>query len=122
MAALGDTLDLVVGAVTKTLTRINGPWNGQSEYLLKESLGSYRAKVRHSKSGGKNGAPLYDRHNFEVVQTIYATETVPEYYRKFYIVSELLPTDEDVSLGDAVADLCIANSNELLDELNDWKA
>lgn len=122
MATLGDTLTLTVGAASKVLTKINGPNNYASEYLLKESLRSYRVRVRHTKSGGKNGTPLMDRHNFEVVETIYATETVPEHPRKAYFVVELLPTDEDISLMDAVADLCIANAGELLDELNDWKS
>lgn len=122
MAALGDTVTLTVGASSKVLTKINGPNNYASEYLLKETLQSFRARVRHTKSGGKNGEPVYDRHNFEVVQTVYATETEAEYRRKAYFVVELLPTDEDITLMDAVADLCLANTNELLDELNDWKS
>lgn len=121
MAKLGDTLTLTVGADSKVLTKIN-TGNYSSEYLLKETLHSYRCRVRHTKTGGKNGAPSYERHNFELVQTIYATSTVPEYYRKAYFVVELLPTDEDVSLADAMADLMIATTNELLDELNDMKS
>nr|URG16512.1 MAG: coat protein [Leviviridae sp.] len=123
MSQLGDTVTLTVGASDKVLTKINGPNNYASEYLLKEADRQFRVRVRHTQTkGGKNGAPAYDRHNFEVVETVYATESVPEHYRKAYFVFELLPTDVVVTLPDAMADLIIANANELLDELTDWKS
>lgn len=122
MSAFGDTMTINVGALSKVLTKINGPNNYASEYLLKESTQQFRARVRHTQTGGKAGAPLYDRHNVEIVQTIYATETVAEFSRKVYIVIEQLPTDENIELADALADFCIANTGEALDELNEWKS
>lgn len=122
MAALGDTLTLTVGAESKVLTKVNGPVNYASEYLLKEATQQIRVRVRHTKTNGAGGKPSYDRHNVEIVQTVYETETVPEFYRKAYIVLEQLPTDDDISLADSLADICLANANELLDELQDWKS
>lgn len=120
--ALGDTITLTINSVSKELVKINGPVNYSSEYLLKETLHEFRARVRHSKVGGKNGALVYDRHNVELIQTIYATDTEPEYYRKMYFVVEVLPSDDDTTIGNAVASFAIATSNELLDELNDWQS
>lgn len=122
MPKLGDTLTISVGGSSKVLTKVNGPVNYASEYLLKESTQQFRCRVRHTQTSGKNGAPVYDRHNFEVVQTIHATESVAAYDRKAYFVIEQLPTDDSVTLMDAIADLVIADTNELLDELSDWKS
>ena len=122
MPKLGDSLTITLGVTAKVLTKINGPSNYSSEYLLKETLQDFRCVVRHSKTGGKNGKPTYDRHNLEVVQTVYATATVPEFYRKFYFVYECLPTDEATDLADAIGDLVIADTAELIDELLDWQS
>lgn len=119
---LGATLTLTIDSVSKELVKINGPVNYASEYLLRETLHEFRCRVRHSKTGGKNGQLEYDRHNFELVQTIYATDTEPEFKRKMYFVVEVLPGDDDTTIGQAVCDIAVAVSNELLDELNDWQS
>jgi hypothetical protein len=113
---------MTINSVSKELVKVNGPVNYASEYLLKETLAEYRVRVRHTKTGGKNGLPVYDRHNFELVMTTYATDTVPEFYRKMYFVMEVLPSDDDITIGTAVADIAIASSGELFDELNDWQS
>jgi len=119
MAKLGSTLTITVGASPKVLVRVNGPSDFKSEYLLRETLVEYRVRVRHTTTGGKNGTPKYDRHNFEIVKTTYATETVDEFYQKFYFVWEEIPSKTENTLVDAIADLVIADTNELLDELTD---
>lgn len=115
MATLGAaTLVLPQVGGNITLNRVNQDGYG-SEYFFKSSLSEYTARIRHTKT--KDG---YDRHNVEVVQTIYATTTVPEYYRKFYFVLELLPSETNVDLADAVCDLAIASSNQVLADLVNW--
>lgn len=65
---LGESINILIGGTggtAKTLTRINQD-NYTAEYLCRESLCEYRAKVTHTKS--KNG----DRHFMEIRQTVFA--------------------------------------------------
>jgi len=118
---LGNTLALPVGAGTVTLVKINQD-SYSSEYLFRDATSQYRARIRHTKTAAKNGRPSYDRHNFEVVQTIFASGETAEYERKFYFVAEHLPSDTSVALVDAVADLSIATANAFPTSLFGWES
>lgn len=86
--------DLGTGATLKVEpVRINQD-GYTSEYLLKQSLSEFRIRVRHSEVKATATRPKYDRHNVEVVETVYATATADEFYRKVYFVIECLPGDE----------------------------
>jgi len=119
---LGNTLTLPQAGGDKVLIKINQD-GYSSEYLLRETLGEYRARIRHTKVGA-NAQHDYvaDRHNFEVVQTIFAAGDVPEYERKFYFVIETKPGDVATALADAVADLMILSTNAFLVSLNGWES
>jgi hypothetical protein len=93
-----------------------------SEYLYRTSTSRYVAKIRHSKVNKGVDKVEYDRHNFEVVQTIFAAGAVAEYERKFYFVYDNLPSDTSVDLADAIADLMIASSNAFLVSLQNWES
>lgn len=119
---LGNTFVLpqVGGDITLNLINQDGY---SSEYLFKDNVGQYRLRIRHTKVGPTAARPAtYDRHNLEVVQTIFAAGAVPEYERKFYFVIEHLPSDTSVALHDAVADKIILSSNALLTGLFGWNA
>jgi len=118
---LGNTLVLPQVGGDITLVKINQDAYS-SEYMFKNSTSEYRAKIRHTKTNPKNGGATYDRHNFEVVQTIFATAEVAEYQRKFYFVLEVLPSETSKDLPDAVADLMIATSNAFLVSLLGWES
>lgn len=93
-----------------------------SEYMFRNATDQYIVRIRHSKTKAANGVPAKDRHNLEVVHTIFATSTVAEYERKFYFVIEHLPSDTSVALYDAVADKVILTSNLLLTQLLGWES
>lgn len=118
---LGNTLVLPQSGGDITMTKINQD-QYSSEYLFRNSTSQYRARIRHTKTTASNGRPSYDRHNFEVVQTIFAAGDVPEYERKFYFVIEHLPNDTSVAMADAVADLSILSSNAFLVSLLGWES
>lgn len=119
---LGDTLVLPQAGGDITLTKINQD-GYSSEYLFRDSTSQYRARVRHTKTNATAARPAaYDRHNFEVVQTIFAAGEVAEYERKFYFVIEHLPSDTSVALADAVCDKAILTSNALLVSLLGWES
>lgn len=118
---LGNTLVLPQVGGDITLIKINQD-TYSSEYLFKNSTVQYRARIRHTKTNPTNGRPAYDRHNFEVVQTIFAAGEVAEYERKFYFVLEVLPSETSLALPDAVADLMILTSNAFLTSLLAWES
>jgi hypothetical protein len=118
---LGDTLTLPHSGGDVVLVKVNQD-GYSSEYLFKDATHQYIAKVRHSRTKATTARPSYDRHNVEVVETIYATEGVDEYTRKCYIVLEQLPADVDVEIADALADWLIATSDLVLDKLMGWES
>lgn len=93
-----------------------------SEYMFRNTTDQYIVRIRHSKTKAANGEASKDRHNLEVVHTIFATATVPEFERKFYFVIEHLPSDTSVALYDAVADKVILSTNLLLTQLLGWES
>lgn len=115
---LGNTL--VVGSYT--LVRINAGDPYASEYRFGDADHEVRARIRHTKTNATATRPSYDRHNFEIVETVYAAAGVPEFTRKFYFVKENLPQDTSIVNDDAVADLMIASSNAFLNSLVAWES
>lgn len=118
---LGNTLVLPQVGGDITLVKINQDAYS-SEYMFKNSTSQYVAKIRHNKTSPSNGRPSYHRHNFEVVQTIFAAGDVAEYERKFYFVWEVLPSETSKDLPDAVCDLAIATSDAFLTALLGWES
>lgn len=118
----GNTLTLTIGGVATVMTKIDGGNNYSSEYMFRDSTHQYNVKIRHSRTKASALRPSYDRHNFEVVETIYADGTDPEYQRKFYFVQEQLPSDTDVALADAVCDWAIASTDAALTSMLGWES
>lgn len=118
---LGNTLVLPLSSGNVTLLKINQD-SYSSEYMFRDATHQFRARVRHTKTAATASRPSYDRHNFEVVETIFVAGVVAEYERKFYFVIEQLPNDTSVVIGDGVADLCIATSNAFLTSLLAWES
>lgn len=119
---LGNTLTLPQAGGDKVLVKVREQ-DYSSEYLLRTSVDEYRAKIRHTKVAPSTQRPYEaDRHNFEVVQTVFADGTLPQFERKFYFVIETKPGDTATALADAVADLMIASTNAFLGSLNGWES
>lgn len=104
----GDSITLTLGGIggtDKVLKKINQD-NYSAEYLIRETTGEIRMKVRHTLEQSKNGALALDRHNVEVTQVVFETSTAPEYTRQFYFVFRCAKQDnvaECVDVGEAVA-------------------
>jgi len=83
-----DTVTITVNSVAKVLTRINQD-KYSSEYLLRETDGDYKLRLRHTSYTDKNRpGKVIDRHNVEFVQTVYATSSAAKIERKAYVVLE----------------------------------
>lgn len=117
--AIGSSIVLPLSSGSVTLQKINQD-NYASEFFYKDSTHQYQLRIRHSES--KQDGVIYDRHNVELVETIFATPTVPEYRRKTYFVIEQLPADVSVVNTDGLFDYGIAASNAFLNDLFGWQS
>lgn len=88
-----------------------------SEYMFRNATHQVVVKIRHTET--KSGQ---DRHNVEVTQTVFATESVAEIVRKVYIVLEQSKSDTDVKLTDALADWLIATADAAVTSLLAWES
>jgi flavin-dependent dehydrogenase len=82
-----DTITFTINSVAKVLSKINQD-KYSSEYLLRETGGEFRARIRHSSFVDKTRAVTVDRHNVELTQVVYADGTSPQINRKAYMVFE----------------------------------
>jgi hypothetical protein len=118
---LGNTVVLTIGGVAKTLTLVNTGTDYTGEYYLREATQEFRFKVRHSKVNGAGQAPA-DRHNAELVRTVFATTTTPEYVDKAYFVFQASPGRTAVDMMSAIAVWGTATSNANLTKLEGWES
>lgn len=118
---LGNTLALTIGGNPFTLVKINQD-SYSSEYLFRDTDAEYRARVRHTKAGGKNGDVVKDRHNFELTVTHYATPTTDRRVQKVYYVIEQVESDLDVDVATAAFALATASSSAFLESLMGWES
>lgn len=118
---LGNTLVLPQAGGDITLTKVNQD-QYSSVYRFRNSTNMYVAKIRHTTVKATPTSVEKERHNFEVVHTVFAAGEVAQYERKFYFVHEHVPTDTSVALVDAVADLAILSSNAFLVSLVGWES
>jgi hypothetical protein len=101
-----DPLTITVNAVAKNLIRINQD-GYSSEYLLKETTGEWRLRIRNTSRADKaRGNKVVDRHNVELVHTLYPV--APAIYptiRKDYRVFEMDVGDDAAYEAKIVAGL-----------------
>lgn len=85
--SFADPLAVTINAVAKNLVCID---DGQysSEYNLRSATDEIRLRIRNTSYKPKGSAVLVDRHNMELIQTVFATPTTPAYVRKAYFVFE----------------------------------
>jgi len=117
---LGDTLSVTISGSAKVLPKIkDGTYD--SEYLLRESLQEYRAKVRHSNAKDTNGV-VQDRHNVEFTVKVFATSSTPEYIDKMYFVLQSNAGRSVAAIAAGVFNWAIASSNAQMIKLEGWES
>lgn len=99
--AFSSTLTITVNAVAKVLNRINQDSYG-SEYYLRTSTESWRARIRHSKEAPNAFGIVNDRHNFEVVHTIFGVSPAPDKVRTIYTIIRSPESDDATTLAQDV--------------------
>lgn len=116
----GNTLVLTIGGVATTMVKINQD-GYSSEYLFRDATSQVKARIRHTESSSK-GSPKRDRHNVEVVRTIFADGDLPEETQKAYFVMEQSPSDLSIALMSALATWALASSGANLVSLVGWES
>lgn len=120
--SLSNTITLPLPSGNVVVTRINDD-GYTSEYLKRTSTEQHRLRIRHSTvnpSAGRTG--MYDRHNVELVHTVFENGAVPQYDRKVYFVLECKPGDSAINIADGLFDLAIASTDALLTQLEAWES
>lgn len=117
---LGNTI-VINDGTSRTLARINGG-EYSSEYFLRDTTLQYVLKIRHSRTKATATKPAYERHNVEIVKTVFAVGDTPAVVTKFYFVMEQEAGNTNVALADSICDLCIASSNSFLVDLLGWQS
>lgn len=83
-----DNITLTIDGTDKVLVRINQD-KYSSEYFLREADGEFRMNIRHASYVNKTSGRRTDRHNAELIQTIYQDDlSVAPRTRKAYFIFE----------------------------------
>lgn len=122
---LGDTITLYLGGsggTAFTMQKVNQDgYSSEYRFNSSDGLRGYVLKIKHTKEASKEGRPALDRHYVSLLQTVYATATVPEYQREFYFVFRCKPNDVAASTEIATA-LTFWASAANLDKLRGWES
>lgn len=85
----------------KTLVKINQD-NYGSQYYLRESTQEFTVNVRHTREKVLADGTQYDRHNVELVHTVFPTDTSIGFTRVQYIVTRNLRNDDYDSVEEGI--------------------
>lgn len=85
--ALADPAVVTINSVAKNLVRINQDSYG-STYRLRSATDDITMIVKNSSYLDKKSGQNIDRHTVDIVQTVFATATLPAYKRHTYVVVE----------------------------------
>lgn len=116
--AFSDTITITINSVAKVLNRISQD-QYSSEYFLRGTTDEFRLKIRHNSYTNSATGKVTDRHNVELVQTVYPVPpSTVQTIRKAYFVLENERVDGvteplNFDLGFA-AFLSTANTTKLL--------
>jgi len=114
-----DPIVVTINAVAKNLIRINQD-QYSSEYLLKETTGEYRLRIRNTSYLDKSrGSKSVERHNIELIYSIYpVSPAIFPTIRKDYHVFEVDTGDDNALMAKLVAGLSAfvteANATKML--------
>lgn len=118
-----DTITITIDADPKVLNRVNQDGYA-SEYFLRESDGNFRLKLRNTsyKDKSRNGLGV-DRHNIELVHTIFpvAPVTMPT-IRKYYSVLENDQTDDLIASAGFAVGVVDFQTDVNLTKLLNWES
>lgn len=120
MSLGANTLSITINSVEKILKRINQD-NFGTRYYLHEADQEWTVNIRHSQESPQKDGTVYDRHNVELIHTVFDTEAALGFTRVTYIVIRNERDDDYTEIGydvESVADLIKATGN--IQDLLGW--
>lgn len=117
--AVTDPTVLTLARGSTSLIRINQD-KFTSQFRFNDAVSKVEMNVRHS-SVVREGL-TYDRHNIELLETIYATSTVAQLTRKCYLVFEQPSSDVSIVNVTGLLTGLTAGTNALLTKLMNWES
>lgn len=112
---LGNTIVLTINGTAETLTLVNTGESYSGEYRKLKTLEEFRLRIRHQVV--TKGGLKYERHNWELTRTVFATTTLPEYTNRTSRVHEVVMGTSAVDLAAALAAWETASSNSILGKI-----
>jgi hypothetical protein len=120
----GNTLTLTLGGsggTDRVLKLINQDSYG-AEYLNRNSTDEIRLKIRHFVETPKSGAEPVERHQFYVTQTVFMTDTTPEYIRSSNLAIRGSKTDDATEISDLSEAVALWATETNLESLIAWES
>lgn len=120
MALGGLTLTVTINAIAKVLKRINQD-NYSTQYYLREPTEEFTVNIRHSKEAIQKDGTQFDRHNIELINTVFPTETMPGKSRVQYIVIRNLRNDDYTAVKNDILGLTgVITGAGNIDDILSW--
>lgn len=116
-----NTITVTIDTVEKTLTRINQD-NFSSIYYLHEATQEFTVNIRHTQEALQSDGTRFDRHNVEIIQNVFPTESVPGQTRVAYSVFRNKRGDSYTAVAATFVSLSDFLSDEVIDDLLAWKS
>lgn len=116
-----NTLTITVGSTDKVLTRINQD-NYSTQYYLREATQEFTVNIRHSQEALMADGTRFDRHNVEVINTVFATEVTPAKTRTCYSVFRNKRNDDYDAAEEMFSSMVGLLDPTVLDDLLSWKS
>lgn len=118
---IGDTITVTYNAVATTLNKINQD-GYTSEYYKRGTLEDMRVYVRHSNERVVAGKPAYERHQVDLIRTVFATSTTPERVYQAYLTIRLQKGSDPDAAEYLVAALNGLDNATFIDKVVGWES
>lgn len=117
-----DPSVVTVNAVAKNLVRINQD-KYSSEYMLRTATDEFRLSLRNSSYTDKKRGVTIDRHNAELIQTVFpVAPATTSHVRKAYVVIENQQGDTLLDPRYVAAGLLVFLTNANIDKLMNFES
>lgn len=117
--SITSPISVVIGGTTWSLNKINNDAYG-SEYFGSGADSEVTMKIRHTREKALADGTSYDRHNVEIRETVYPTDTSPQLERHCYVVLRNKRNDDKTAVVDTWEGLVDFLTDAHLADLAAW--
>lgn len=114
-----NSITITVDESPKVLVRIDNPKYG-AQYYLREATQEFTLNVRHSEEAPQKNGMKFDRHNVELIRSVFATDTKPAITHTSYIVIRNSRDDDYGNVEDDFLALTALTNSAAVKQLLGW--